>query len=83
VTLVGQRRESARSSTSFPGAFEPSFVLNALVVGERSPMPLARMARTSLRGKVPALQEAFTGRFTGHHAFSTRTSPNWTSGSRR
>jgi transposase len=44
-------------------------MLNALAAGERSPKTLAQMARTSLRRKLPALQEAFTGRFTGHHAF--------------
>jgi transposase len=44
-------------------------MLNALAAGERSPKALAQMARTSLRRKVPALQEAFAGHFTGHHAF--------------
>ena len=41
----------------------------ALAAGERNPRVLAQLARTSLRRKLPALQEAFTGRFTGHHAF--------------
>ena len=44
-------------------------MLNALAAGERSPKALAQMARTSLRRKVPALQEAFTGHFTEHHSF--------------
>jgi hypothetical protein len=44
-------------------------MLDALAAGERSPQALAQMARTSLRRKVPALQQAFAGHFTGHHAF--------------
>jgi transposase len=44
-------------------------MLNALAAGERSPKALAQMARTSLRRKIPALQEAFTGHFTEHHSF--------------
>jgi transposase len=44
-------------------------MLDALAAGERNPRVLAQLARTSLRRKLPALQEAFTGRFTEHHAF--------------
>jgi transposase len=44
-------------------------MLNALAAGERSPQALAGKARASMRRKIPALQEAFTGSFTAHHAF--------------
>jgi transposase len=44
-------------------------MLNALAAGERNPKVLAQMARTSLRRKISALEEAFTGHFTEHHAF--------------
>jgi transposase len=44
-------------------------MMAALIVGERSPKALAQLARTAMRSKIPALEEAFTGRFTGHHAF--------------
>ncbi len=30
---------------------------------------LAQLARTRMRTRIPALQEAFTGHFTDHHAF--------------
>ena len=45
----------------------------ALVAGERDPKVLADMARGSMRGKTARLEEAFTGRFTDHHAFLLRT----------
>ena len=44
-------------------------MMAALVDGERDPVVLAGLARGSMRAKTPALQEAFTGRFTVHHAF--------------
>jgi len=44
-------------------------MLAALIAGERDPRVLAQMARAAMRGKITALQEAFTGYFTGHHAF--------------
>lgn len=44
-------------------------MLNALVSGERNPKVLAQLARASMRAKISVLEEAFTGRFTGHHAF--------------
>ena len=44
-------------------------MLAALIAGERDPKVLAQMARAAMRGKITALQEAFTGYFTGHHAF--------------
>jgi transposase len=39
-----------------------------LIAGQRHPKALAWLARTSLRNKIPALEEAFTGYFTDHHA---------------
>ena len=44
-------------------------VMAALIAGERSPAALAQLARTRLPTRIPALQEAFTGHFTDHHAF--------------
>jgi transposase len=44
-------------------------MMAALVAGERNPKALAQLARASLRRKIPALEEAFTGHFTDHHAF--------------
>ena len=48
-------------------------MMAALVAGERDPKVLAQLARGSMRGKTDRLEEAFTGRFTGHHAFLLRT----------
>jgi hypothetical protein len=44
-------------------------MLAAMIAGQRDPRVLAQMARAAMRGKITALQEAFTGFFTGHHAF--------------
>lgn len=44
-------------------------MMAALIAGERNPRTLAQMARTRMRAKIPALEEAFTGHFTDHHAF--------------
>ena len=44
-------------------------MMAALIAGERDPKALAQLARTRMRTKITALQEAFTGRFTDHHAF--------------
>ena len=44
-------------------------MLDALAAGERNPRVLAQLARSSLRRKISALEEAFTGHFTEHHAF--------------
>jgi transposase len=44
-------------------------MMNALVAGERSPRALAQLARASMRRKTSALEQAFTGQFTDHHAF--------------
>ncbi len=43
-------------------------MMNALAAGERSPRVLAQLARTRMRAKTGALEEAFTGHFTDHHA---------------
>ena len=48
-------------------------MLDALVGGERDPKVLAQLARTRLRAKLGALQEAFVGRFSDHHAFLLQT----------
>jgi transposase len=40
-----------------------------LVAGQRDPKALAQLARSSMRRKIGALEEAFTGHFTDHHAF--------------
>jgi transposase len=47
-------------------------MMAALTAGERNPTVLAQMARSSMRTKISALEEAFTGRFTDHHAFLLR-----------
>jgi transposase len=44
-------------------------MMAALIGGQRDPNALAQLARTTLRRKLPQLQEAFTGHFTDHHAF--------------
>jgi transposase len=47
-------------------------MMAALVAGERDPKVLAQMARGRMRAKTARLEEAFTGRFTDHHAFLLR-----------
>ncbi|WP_143193969.1 IS110 family transposase [Micromonospora sp. CB01531] len=44
-------------------------MMAALIAGRRDPRSLAQMARSSLRRKIPALEEALTGHFSDHHAF--------------
>jgi transposase len=44
-------------------------MMAALIAGERNPQALAALARARLRAKTAALEEAFTGHFTDHHAF--------------
>ena len=44
-------------------------MMRALIGGQRDPKALAQLARARMRVKIPALQEAFTGHFTDHHAF--------------
>ena len=48
-------------------------MLAALAAGERNPKVLAQLARRSMRAKITILEEAFTGHFTGHHAFLLKT----------
>ena len=48
-------------------------MMAALVAGERNPKVLAQLARRTLRKKITLLEEAFTGHFTGHHAFLLAT----------
>lgn len=43
-------------------------MLDALIAGTRDPEVLADLARGKLRNKIPGLQRALTGRFSGHHA---------------
>jgi transposase len=47
-------------------------MLKALVDGQRDPAALADLAVPQMRGKIPQLVEALTGRFTEHHAFLTQ-----------
>jgi transposase len=44
-------------------------MLAAMLAGQRDPQILAGMAHGRMRRKIPQLQEALTGQFTGHHAF--------------
>jgi transposase len=44
-------------------------MMASLIAGQRDPKVLAQLARTRLRAKISALEEAFTGHFTDHHAF--------------
>ena len=44
-------------------------MLNALATGAGDPKALAQLARGPMRRKISSLEEAFTGHFTGHHAF--------------
>jgi transposase len=43
-------------------------MMAALIAGQRDPKVLAALARGRMRGKLAALEEAFTGFFTDHHA---------------
>jgi transposase len=47
-------------------------MLDALINGERDPKVLAQLARARMRSKMGALEEAFVGHFTDHHAFLLR-----------
>jgi len=48
-------------------------MMAALINGERNPKVLAQMARASMRTKIGALEEAFTGHFDDHHRFLLAT----------
>jgi transposase len=43
-------------------------MIEALIAGQRDPKVLAQLARGAMRGKITALEEALTGRFSEHHA---------------
>src|SRR3954454_12043285 len=43
-------------------------MMTHLIAGQRDPKVLAQLARSSMRSKITALEEAFTGYFTDHHA---------------
>jgi transposase len=43
-------------------------MIEAMIDGERDPKALAAMAKSRLRAKIPALEEAFSGHFGAHHA---------------
>ncbi|WP_326654926.1 MULTISPECIES: IS110 family transposase [unclassified Streptomyces] len=47
-------------------------MLEALIAGECDPQALAELAKRRMRGKIPELTEALTGRFRHHHAFLAR-----------
>jgi transposase len=44
-------------------------MMRALIAGQRDPRVLAQLARARMRTKIGALEEAFVGHFTDHHAF--------------
>jgi transposase len=44
-------------------------MLSAMIRGERDPEVLADYAKSSMRRKIGALEEAFVGNFTSHHTF--------------
>uniref|UniRef100_UPI0020A6707B IS110 family transposase n=1 Tax=Arthrobacter sp. H20 TaxID=1267981 RepID=UPI0020A6707B len=48
-------------------------MMAALINGERNPKVLAQMVRASMRTKIGALEEAFTGHFDDHHRFLLAT----------
>lgn len=47
-------------------------MMAALIDGQTNPTALAQLARGRLRAKIGALEEAFTGHFTDHHALLLR-----------
>ena len=44
-------------------------MIQALIAGESDPAKLADLARRQLRGKIPQLRQALTGKVTEHHRF--------------
>src|SRR3954447_8441570 len=44
-------------------------MMRSLIAGQRDPAVLAQLARARMRAKIAAVEEAFTGHFTDHHAF--------------
>ncbi|HXZ61160.1 MAG TPA: IS110 family transposase [Acidimicrobiales bacterium] len=47
-------------------------MVEALIAGERDPERLAQFARTRMRTKIPALEQALVGHFGAHHAVVAR-----------
>ncbi len=47
-------------------------MIEAMIAGERDPKVLAEMARSTMRRKIPQLEEAFSGHFGSHHAIVCR-----------
>ena len=47
-------------------------MIEALIAGTRDPAVLAQMAKGRMRAKIPALEEALSGRFGEHHAVVCR-----------
>jgi transposase len=47
-------------------------MIEAMIEGERDPAALAALAQGKMRPKIPALTEALTGHFGGHHAVACR-----------
>ncbi len=47
-------------------------MLEALINGETDPAQLAELARGRLRAKIPALEQALSGRVREHHRFMWR-----------
>ncbi|MDA8373432.1 MAG: IS110 family transposase [Actinomycetota bacterium] len=47
-------------------------IIEAMIAGQRDPAVLAQMAKSSMRRKIPQLEEALYGHFGAHHAFVTR-----------
>lgn len=47
-------------------------MIEAMIAGERDPAVLAQMAKSTMRTKIPQLEEAFSGRFGDHHALICR-----------
>jgi transposase len=44
-------------------------MMRELIAGRRDPQALAQLARGRLRAKIPTLEDALLGQFTGHHGF--------------
>jgi hypothetical protein len=60
-----------KMSAVVPGIFGVSGrqMMASMIAGQRDPRAVTEQARGRMRGTITALQEAFTGYFTRHHAF--------------
>lgn len=47
-------------------------MIEALIAGQRDPVVLAQMAKSTMRKKIPELEEAMANRFGAHHAVACR-----------